>query len=308
MTIKYLRHNEIDKVKWDNCIHSSENHIIYTLSWYLDIVCPGWDALVADDYQVVMPLPWKKKYGFTYLYKPLFIQQLGIFGNDISVELLNQFLNSIPRKFLFADIRLNEKNKPENQIGNKSENSNYKLSLQATYQEIQKKYNRNCNRNIKKAKEAGFAFRTKINSTDFLNLLVDQIKQQTTKFGIDEVHQLNTLVNYIVANKKGEIIGIIDNSGNLAAAGFYLFSFDSIIFLICGSTEAGKEHQAMYLLVDEQIKRYSGKYKWYDFSGSNIKGIAYFNSTFGAELFTYYTLTINRLPWPINRLKAKLFR
>jgi hypothetical protein len=67
-----------------NAIARSFNGIVYAYSWYLDIVSPGWDALVKDDYKSVMPLTWRKKYGIKYLYQPFFTQQLGVFSSDKS--------------------------------------------------------------------------------------------------------------------------------------------------------------------------------------------------------------------------------
>ena len=52
--ISCLENKAIDKPKWDALIAECGN--IYAYSWYLDIVHPGWDALVDDDYQAVMPL------------------------------------------------------------------------------------------------------------------------------------------------------------------------------------------------------------------------------------------------------------
>src|SRR6056297_1897646 len=77
--INYYLHKNIDKQKWDNCIQHAHNELIYAYSWYLDIVSPHWDALIQGDYEMVMPLPKKRKYRITYLIQPLFTQQLGIF-------------------------------------------------------------------------------------------------------------------------------------------------------------------------------------------------------------------------------------
>ena len=100
--IKHLRHNEVDKKKWDDCIDNAFNGIIYAYSWYLDIVCPTWDALIEDDYEKVMPLTHNNKLGISYLYPPLFTQQLGVFSkislsssdveNFISIGRLKDFL------------------------------------------------------------------------------------------------------------------------------------------------------------------------------------------------------------------------
>lgn len=60
-TIQLLSQNQIDKTKWDICIDQAPNGLIYAYSWYLDTMAKNWDALVYNDYELVMPLTWKKK-------------------------------------------------------------------------------------------------------------------------------------------------------------------------------------------------------------------------------------------------------
>ena len=69
--IHYLEHKDIDKAKWDATVVECGN--IYARSWYLDIVHPGWEALVEDGYFAVMPLTGGKKFGVNYLYQPFFV-------------------------------------------------------------------------------------------------------------------------------------------------------------------------------------------------------------------------------------------
>ncbi len=57
--INYLKHDQIDQQRWDDCIAHAPNGLVYAWSWYLDIVHPGWEALVEivdDKYLSVMPL------------------------------------------------------------------------------------------------------------------------------------------------------------------------------------------------------------------------------------------------------------
>jgi hypothetical protein len=81
--INYIKHKDVDTEKWDRCIEQSVNGIIYAFSWYLDIVCDEWDALVDDDYESVFPLVKRKKFGINYIYPPFFTQQLGLFSKKM---------------------------------------------------------------------------------------------------------------------------------------------------------------------------------------------------------------------------------
>ena len=95
MAIQYVPYQHIDKRKWDACIDNAGNGLIYGCSFYLDAMAKHWDALVLGDYEAVMPLTWNKKYGIHYLYQPFFTSSLGLFGKNISGDLLNAFLHDL---------------------------------------------------------------------------------------------------------------------------------------------------------------------------------------------------------------------
>ena len=63
----YLSLDKIDEVKYNECIESAANSRIYAYSWYLDIVADNWDVLVLNDYEALMPLPWRSKFFIKYI-------------------------------------------------------------------------------------------------------------------------------------------------------------------------------------------------------------------------------------------------
>ena len=66
--IKYLKYEHIDKEKWDECIEQSFNGVIYAYSWFLDVVCEEWEALVEGDYERVFPINFRKKAGVNIIF------------------------------------------------------------------------------------------------------------------------------------------------------------------------------------------------------------------------------------------------
>ena len=92
--IVYHKNNEIDREQWDNCIKNSPGSKPYAYSWYLDIMAPGWEALVDDDYDSVFPVPGFRQFGIKYVATPVFLQQLGAFSPDkpSDQQLLQNFL------------------------------------------------------------------------------------------------------------------------------------------------------------------------------------------------------------------------
>jgi hypothetical protein len=302
--IHFLEHKLIDKIKWDNCMVNSGNRMIYGLSWYLDIVSPDWDALIEDDYKTIMPLLVRSKFGMKYIFKSFHIQQLGVFGNDISAELISSYIKQLPKKIKLADLFINEQNSISEKYDDIiiKEHNNFKLEIDKTYPEIQKGYNRNARRNINSALKAQFHFQRELNVNEFGSFIQDNLEYKIKSFNYNDLFVLNKLANEAIHKNLGEIVCIRDRNDVLVATGFFLFSFDRLIFLVCASTEEGKRDQSMHMLVDEQIKNYAGKFKWFDFSGSNLPGVAYFNSTFGAKPVKYQSLRINNLPGFIRYL------
>ena len=138
--IRYLERNEIDTVKWNDCIRKAPNGLIYARSFYLDAMAENWSALVSGDYQYVMPLTWNKKAGFKYLYQPYFTKSLGAFGSSSQSIEISSFLNAIPGMYRYWDIDLNENNFVSMDIPKLRQRTrrNYLLSLTNNYEQISK--------------------------------------------------------------------------------------------------------------------------------------------------------------------------
>ena len=83
--IKVLHHTQIDSVKWNDCLLKVEDASFYALYEYLTSICE-WEAIVLDngvDYELIVPLPFKKKFCLKYLYQPFFCQQLGVYSKIV---------------------------------------------------------------------------------------------------------------------------------------------------------------------------------------------------------------------------------
>ena len=301
--IQYLLHSEINRLKWDECIASSSPSLPYAFSWYLDIVSPGWDGIVSDDYEGVMPLSFKRKWFIAYVYKPYFAQQLGIFSPKIATgATLDDFIRKIPSKFSYIHTNLNESNSI-NDNSSLIKNTNHLIHIDRNYQEIYNDFSRNCRRNIKKANEGGLSIRADIDISLFVRFVFENLERQISRLDQEQSNMLERIITAAQQKNKGLLTGVYTRQQELCAAGFFLQTHDRHVFSVCASSKKGKEYDAMYLLVDDQIKKSAGNKKWFDFSGSNIPGIAYFNQSFGAQAVTYPTLHLNRLPFPLRLLK-----
>src|ERR1035437_8944019 len=138
MQIIHLRNKTIDYQRWDFCITQSHNHLTYAYSWYLDIVSPDWEALVSEDYEYIMPLPVKSRYGIPYLVQPVLTQQLGIFSKkEIDEDIVEEFIKQIP--YFSYELNLNETNFYAKALIY----PNFVLNLRQTYNQINACYSKN---------------------------------------------------------------------------------------------------------------------------------------------------------------------
>ena len=302
MKISYLPQANIDKQKWDHCIDTAANGLIYAYSFYLDTMSKNWDAIILADYEMVMPLTWNKKYTIHYLYQPFFCAQLGIFGNNISSEIVKSFLENIPSKFRYWDFYLNKDNLFLLPSFPMYERSNYIFPLQSTYEILSGKYAQSHARNIKRAVKQGNIVKKNIPLKDVISLA----KEQTKKFSpIAEKDYNNFSKVYEILKKKKMAVtyGVYSSNNQLTASCAYVFSRNRAYYILVGNHPDGRTSGASHLMIDHFIKEHAGENLILDFEGSNISSLAFFYKSFGPSLEKYPGIKMNRLP-----AIAKLFR
>ena len=306
MIVTYLTYHEIDKSKWDQLIIDSPNGFIYSHSFFLDSLCQ-WNALIMDDYQYVMPLPFKKKAGFNYIYTPFFIGQLGITGKDVVSEIIyKKFIQSIPATFSFVDLQLNEFNAvAEMQHLQKEERINYVLPLNKDYDTIAANFNKDAKKNLRQAAK----FELSVADNVSLDIVFDLYKKaygnlnkRITKN--DYANFYKTCSNALNL-KRGFITGIKNVRQEIVAAAFFAKDNKRIYYLLGAPSAEGKKVNATHLLINEVIKQYAGSELEFDFEGSDIPSVANFYRKFGPLKKTYQHISINRLPFYIKWLKKR---
>ncbi|WP_372774907.1 hypothetical protein [Mangrovibacterium sp.] len=289
--INYLKYDEIDTDKWDQCVADAPNALVYAQSWYLDKLCPVWDALVVDDYRYIMPLTFRRKFRFSYLFQPLYCQQLGIFPTPTK-EVTAAFYHEIITRFSFAQIHLNAMNLPipEMQV---EVRYNLLLNLNETYSDLSASYSQHTIRKLKRASHYKLNYISGLSLKDYL-----QFKKENSavKLKKQDLLTLHHLLAFSTSRNLGEIYGVYDKANRLCAAAFFVRYKNRVTFLNAVTSEAGKEQNAMYFLIDQFILMHAGKDYLLDFEGSMIDGVARLYKGFGATPETYFYLWWNNLP------------
>lgn len=304
LDIRFVAGSEIDREKWDRCISLSPFAIAYAFSWYLDRICSCWDALISGDYEYVMPLVSKQKYGIRYIYQPFFTQQFGVFsfhGTDESV--VDNFLDAIPVSIRLIDMKLNIGNVVTNPKFSFRKNVTYHLLLNSSLSEIRSAYHLNTRRNIQKAIQNQLSASVSSDIDRFIDFTQTNLSAKAPEVKPEHYFAFREIIRFSLANNLGEIQIVTNESGLWLSAVFFLKTDQKCIYLAASSNAEGKDKNAMFLLVDQFVQKYAGSSLTLDFEGSNILGIARFYAGFGATPQTYFSVHLNRLPWVARILK-----
>jgi hypothetical protein len=301
--IRYVKNKEIDKSKWDDCIRNAVNRRPYAFSWFLDIICPDWDALEMNDYETVFPLPQKRKFGIRYLYQPFFAQQLGVFSRvHLTEQLVDEFLQAIPSRFSFVHIHMNSMNKVNAERYSVTPRINHELDLIATYDMIFRGYNQNTKRNIRKALDQNISIRRKVEPDELITLFKENFGQHEKSLKFTNYETLRKLMMVCLRTTFSITLGAYLPDNTLCAGVFLLRDEERIIYHFAATDNNARENGAMFLLVDSFLKEHGGQALILDFEGSNDPNVARFYKGFGAKETQFSQVVINRLPGNFTRM------
>lgn len=282
--IHIYNHKNIDKRNYSNCLHNSLNYRVYAELWYLDIVSPdGYDILVLNNFEAVMPIAYHKKLGMKFVIQPTFCQQLGIFYKEnISAENFSLFLSFLNR-YRVRSYCFNEENtsyfptdciKRDNQI----------LNLESNYLTISNNYNKNKKRVLKNDFSPSIEIEEGYIDSVIKGTLFTHLHNFLSESQIDilnslllELNHRNLLKQYTVYREQ-----------HIPTVYLWLiFSKGRIINLLSVRNKEIEIKNSYAYLIDLIIQKYSNQKLIFDFEGSMIQGIANFNKSLGAKTKHY---------------------
>ena len=297
MEIRYLKYQEIDHQKWDRCITLAFNGNVYALSWYLDIVCYGWEALVEGDYERVMPLTPGRKAGISYLYQPFFTQQLGIYSiSELNAGIVSRFISAIPKVYRFIEINLNAHNKLTSGTGGIKFLTNIELELIQPYDKLFRAYSENARRNIRKAVNHQLAISEVCAPEQIVNLFRQNKGREIEQFADRQYNMLTHLMHTCIYRGTGRIVAAYSAENELCGAAFITTFKNRTVFLFSANNPFGKNAGAMFLIINSIVKEKAGSNHIFDFEGSNNEALARFYLSFGSSVIQYPQLVVDRLP------------
>lgn len=259
MKIQYLKNHEINLVRWDNCINNALNGSVFAYSWYLNIICEDWSALVSGDYKYVMPLIHKTTFKKHIFYSHKFGQRLGVFSNLLlSKDIISRFVNSIPDRNSLISISLNKSNKLSEP---KAQNRNtYELDLIQSYKIISEKYSNQFQKDLLKAKENKITITKGLLPNDLINFSIKKGVRSNPKLqSKKDIHELRMIIAYSIRFSLGEIYCAYDENNTICAVAFFIKSKRKLHLLYATMNKTGLKKYAFHLLIDKYIEVHSEK-------------------------------------------------
>lgn len=315
--IRYLAPGAVNRPQWDALVAAAPNGLIYGLSWYLDIVSPGWAALVREEqgrYVAGLPLPLQTRFGFRYLRQPLFAQQLGWFslGAPMAAD-WPEIGRQLRRRFRFIGrYSFNAANTAPLADGGAALGltgaafTTYYLSLRPTYAQLRAGYRPVRRWRLNQARRQGLRVEA---STD-VGLLLRLFDENTAPkiFGVvGEAYEYRLLRELYAAASRAGMADMWQarSAGGEVVAMILLFRFkDQLTYIFNSSSAAGKQLGAITLLLDEVFQTYAGQPLTFDFEAPEVAGVASFYRSFGSVATPFLTVSHDGLPWPLRQLRA----
>ncbi|TXK52803.1 hypothetical protein FVR03_00050 [Pontibacter qinzhouensis] len=308
-----LRHHQLNKQAWDACIEASAEKQVYALSWYLDVVSPGWWAVVEEEqgeYLAVLPLPVAQKLGVHYLRQPLFCQQLGVFARphfkrqqigEMLAIARSHFSLSTTYSFNTANTDLLQA-LPEQPAFTTC--FTHYLPLHEPYETLRSHYTRDRKLNLKRAQQANLHL-VELDDPDPMIRFFRENVQHKIYGGVAEVAYtlLRKLYQELLQRKLVKLWYTTTPDGTLNAAAMFVFYGDRIIYLFNAANEAGRVKNGRTLLLDEVIKQNASSDWVLDFESPSLDSISHFYASFGSTPVAFLMWQYNNLPLPLKLLR-----
>jgi hypothetical protein len=299
--IRIIPSAHIEPDAWDACINRSANGLIYSRYHYLQHLCHEWYGLVVDDYDMVMALPLRNKWGWRYTYMPAFTQQLGLVGpananTDLIAANIEAFIRYGSPYLNFGNANI------ARQVQAKAM-SNYIIALQQPYTAIRAAYKKGVDYSIGKSVKAGATYVPSHNVGEAIQLYRQSHSHKMLHVQAEDYARFEKLCR-LLKEQNNVLVRKVEHP-QLGLLSLVLLLKDNKRYynIINYTTHEGRRLEANYLLYDNLLQELAQQDMLFDFEGSDLPGVKSFYEKFGAINQPYYHWHFNNLPFWLRWLK-----
>ena len=286
--ITILSSHKIDVTKWDNCVAAAIHNNIFMYTWALNALCDNWDGLIVNDYEAVLPLPWRKKWLLTYMHHVPLLAKISLMVKpNISIP-AETIATALQKRFWFINFDIDNLDLEKWVV---KKRCNFYLPLLATYENLYTNFTKECHKNIKKSIARGCALvpATSIEKIiEIYDLAYGNLHEKQTNRNYKKI--INFAENAL-ANGKASIWEVQNDANNdTLFAAILLQDKSRLYYWLAAPTPNGRQCRASYFFINDIIKMNANSDKILDFEGSDIKEVAHFYQQFAPKTEWYYQI------------------
>jgi hypothetical protein len=286
-SIKILDATQINIDKWNALVKDFEAPI-YAQYQYINSMCKSWKALVWNDYELVLPLPYKKKFTIAYSYSVPFIQQLGFIGNLELAKNMNATIKGLKKVVRLGEIYANYKNDFLLQLPKDIyKKLNLVLPLHKPYNTLQQQFSKDSMRNIAKAEKQNLDYDDEIKIETCVQLYKENYGKKMSRVIETDFENFEILCHALAKTNQCFCRAVLLNDEVVACAILLKDNF-KIYNVANTTTPKGKKLSANYFLFSHLLQEFCNNNLTFDFEGSEIVGVRKFYESFGAIPQPYF--------------------
>ena len=257
MNIRIVQREDIDKVKWNSCVHYAEKGNPFGYLWFLDNISKDWFGIVEDDYHSVMPVFRSKnfwgKFKFTSPTLLPFFQLYSV--NVLSYKRVKAYMDIALKEVSGLDLKnafigLQD---PESISIKQSKHEINILNIAPSYTSLLNDFS-----------EELTAIEHNLQLDKYT---LSSIKIEETAEFMAKVHKLKDKDKFSLMRlfynaqqrQLGQVFALKTPEGEILGLDFYFFSHGKMISFLPSSTKAGLEINVEGIIFTRLLKRFSGQ-------------------------------------------------
>lgn len=295
MTIQLLPSQQVNKVKWDQLVTRLPHAPVYARYNYLNLLCDHWSALILNDYNAILPLPWRQKWGIRYYYRPAFIQQLGLIGQCSATDWPN-IIHAIKRFAAAGDLCFNHANRAVQEWLPLKAKSNLIIHLNGSIEQIRAQYRSSFNNSLQKAQQSVLEYHASTDISSVIQLYQALYGQRMPHILPSHYQQFQQLCESMQQEQQCLVRTVTPHGKTEILAAILLLKNGNRLFNLCNAIpEQGRLTAANHWLFDQVLNEFSASELILDLEGSEIPGVRNFYIHMGAIEEPYYLYHRNQL-------------
>lgn len=269
----------------------SENYVpVFYRPWYLDAVCDSpWDVVIhEEDGEVLGILVFmiKKKFGLTYILHPSLCPYMGpLFYGAQNLEVVyKSLINQLPKYHLMVQDYFHALPEIKNIRIISKRNYTYIINRDIELDELNSRLSSDRRRKIRKASEQFI-----IEEEERFSILADFLQNTFAARGKSNPYvngNLAKLDKQLSKHHSRKIVKCIDTHGNIMAMGYFVKD-EKWVYNLATGVDSSYSHEAMSLMIWNEITSALKSGRSFDFEGSSIPGVEAFYKAFKGDKVYY---------------------